>query len=114
MADLDASLTARANANLAITVIAPTLVTVPVTTAIHVTSGYITADVIDAVELRLSEYLSTSNWAWGATVRRNELISVIDQVDGVDYVSTLTLPASDTAVATNALAVAGTITVTAV
>ena len=44
---------------------------------------------------RLEEYLSVYNWSWAETVRLNDLISVIDQVEGVAYVATVAEPATD-------------------
>lgn len=94
-ATLAESLAARAAANLTVTVTDPTLVEIDVTTEIVPSGGYASVAVIEAVTARLTEYLSVTNWAWDATVRYNELISVIDQVEGVDYVTTLTTPAAD-------------------
>jgi uncharacterized phage protein gp47/JayE len=113
-ATLKADLEARANANLVVSVKDPTVTTVAVTTQVAVLDGYIEQTVLDAVDARLTDYLSPLTWAWGGVVRKNELISVIDQVDGVDYVSTLTLPAADVNIGEGNLADAGTITVTAV
>jgi hypothetical protein len=113
--DLDTSLSERANANLIIHVIDPTIVTVDVTVSIAIVAGFVEADVITAVTARLEEYLSPTTWPWSGTVRRNELISVIDQVLGVEYVGTLTTPAADVVVgADTALTDAGTIVITAV
>ncbi len=66
-----------------------------ITVEIVPVAGYTSTAVISAVETRLNEYLSVYNWDWAGTVRRNELISIIDQVPGVDYVAALTSPASD-------------------
>ena len=113
--DLPESLEQRANANLIIHVVDPTIVTVDVEVEIVVKPTFTEATVIQAVEARLAEYLSPTSWPWSGTVRRNELISVIDQVSGVDYVSDLVEPAADVVVgADTALAADGTITVTAV
>lgn len=94
-AALAGSLEERAAANLTVTVKDPTITSVSVTTEIVPLPGFSSASVIGSVVDRLNEYLSTQNWAWSGTVRRNELISVIDQVTGVDYVATLTVPAAD-------------------
>lgn len=112
---LQTSLEDRAKANLIVHVIDPTIVSVNVTAAISVQEGFVEATVINAVTARLEEYLSPTTWAWSGVVRRNELISIIDQVPGVDYVDSLTVPAADIVVgADTALADAGTITVTAI
>ena len=112
---LQADLEARAAAHLEIVVIDPTVTDVDVTVSVKVSPIYTEAHVLDAVEARLIEYLSPNTWPWTGTVRRNELISVIDQVTGVDYVDTLTLPAADINITSgSALVRADTITVTAV
>ncbi len=109
------SLELRSNANLILHVIDPTIVTVNVTAAISVTAGYVHLDVINAVKARLTEYLSPTTWSWSGVVRKNELISIIDQVAGVDYVSTVTVPSTDIVIgADKALASPGTFTITAI
>ena len=109
------SLELRSNANLILHVIDPTIVTVNVTAAIKVAAGYTSGSVISAVQARLTQYLSPTKWSWSGVVRRNELISIIDQVAGVDYVSSLTLPSADVSIgADKALASPGTLIITAV
>lgn len=113
--DLDESLENRSAANLIVHVIDPTIVSVDVDVDVAIKPGFLEADVITAVTARLQDYLSPTTWAWSGVVRRNELISIIDQVEGVSYVDTLTTPAADVVVGANtALADAGTITVTVV
>lgn len=113
--DLDTSLTARANANLSIHVDDPTITDVDITAAVSVNSSYVEADVLTAIETMLTDYLSPLNWPWASVVRRNELISIIDQVPGVDYVSALTVPAADVTLGTGStLTNAGTLVITAI
>jgi uncharacterized phage protein gp47/JayE len=110
-----ADLEVRCNANLVVHVIDPTVTTQAVTASIKVKTGYVSGTVIAAVQARLNEYLSPTTWPWAGTIRRNELISVIDQVEGVDYVSAITVPAADvTLTAGSTLADAGTLTITAI
>lgn len=114
-ADLQDSLEQRANANLIVHVIDPTITTVNVTATIGVVPTAVEADVIDAVEARLQEYLSPNTWPWAGTVRVNELISVIDQVPGVSYVGAVTVPSADIVLGEGeSLVEAGTLTITAV
>lgn len=109
------SLEQRALANLIVHVIDPTITTVNVTASIAVEATATEATVITAVETRLAEYLNPATWPWAGTVRRNELISVIDQVPGVDYVDSITTPAADIVLGVGETLVdAGTITITAV
>lgn len=92
---LEESLESRAAVNLDVVVTDPTITPIDITVEIVPVAGYTSTAVISAVETRLNEYLSVYNWDWAGTVRRNELISIIDQVPGVDYVAALTSPASD-------------------
>lgn len=113
--NLSSTLSLSAAANLLVHVIDPTIVTVNVTAEIKVKPEFVEAEVIASVVSRMNEYLNPTIWPWSGTVRRNELISTIDQVAGVDYVNSLSVPTSDVVVgADTALANAGTITVTAV
>lgn len=112
---LDTSLSQRANSNLIVHVIDPTIVTVNVTASIAIQPEFTATEVIDAVTTTLQEYLSPTLWSWSGTVRRNEIISIIDQVPGVSYVNAVTTPASDIVIGANStLASAGTITITVV
>lgn len=96
---LQAALEAKVVAGVIVHLIDPTLTSVDVTTTVHVLAGFVEADVVSDVEDALTAYLSPASWPWAATVRRNELISLIDQVPGVDYVASLTLPAADVTLA---------------
>jgi hypothetical protein len=112
---LDTEMEALTLANLEVHVIDPTVTTVNVTTQVKGLVGYLAADVQASVEEALEDYLSPMTWEWSTTVRRNELITVISNVEGVDYVDTLTTPASDTALSGHATLVTfGTISVTVI
>lgn len=112
---LVASLEEKAHAALEVHVIAPTITDVDVTTTITATAGAVAADVEAAVEQAITDYLDPDRWEWGGTVYRNELIALIDGVDGVDRVVDVTIPAGDVALAGVApLARAGVITATVV
>jgi hypothetical protein len=113
--DLQNSLEQRASANLIVHVIDPTITTIDVEATIGIVPTAVEADVIDAVEARLAEYLSPNTWPWAGTVRVNELISVIDQVSGVSYVGSIIEPAADVTLGVGeSLVDAGTFTITAV
>jgi uncharacterized phage protein gp47/JayE len=100
-------------ANLAVHVDDPDINTVDVTATLHSAAGYDTTEVQTAVEAAIRGYLSSATWDWGGTVRINELISLIDQVQGVAYVDSITAPATDLTLTGYApLAVAGTVTLT--
>ena len=70
---------------------------VPINVTVEVTnkSGYIPASVAASVQTALDQYLHPDYWAWGETVYYNELISLIDQVDGVDRVVSLSMTDPD-------------------
>lgn|SRR6185369_4733301 len=108
-----AKLEAAALANLTVHVIDPTITAVAVTATVKAKAGYVTSDVQTAVVAALTAYLDPMVWPWSGTVRRFELVSLMDQVPGVDYVVSVTTPASDVTLTGNApLADNGTLTIT--
>ncbi|HVL33900.1 MAG TPA: baseplate J/gp47 family protein [Actinomycetota bacterium] len=110
---LDEDLEAKAMANIAVHIADPTITDVDVTVSVVRDPDYDPADVQAAIEAALETYLDPSNWAWSKVVRRNELISLIDHIEGVEYVQTLDEPAADVVLPGDAaLAAAGTFTVT--
>jgi uncharacterized phage protein gp47/JayE len=78
--------------NFVVHTIDPTYTTIDVTVTVKKTSTASTQAVSEAVVAALQEYLNPQNWDWSTVVRYNELISLIDQVPGVDYVDTLQTP----------------------
>jgi len=83
----------------------PTVTEIDVEAKVTAITGFTTTAVKEAVKARLEEYLSPANWgvstlgdestatSWtnSTTLYRNELISVVDQVQGVGRVVTLKL-----------------------
>lgn len=114
-AALEAKLEASAAANLDVHVIDPTITPVNITVQVKRFPNQ-SADAVEAaVVAALESYLSPTEWAWAATVRKNELIQTISNVAGVDYVDILSVPAGDTNLAGVApLADAGVIAVTVI
>jgi hypothetical protein len=92
-----AVLQGQASANLAVHMIDPTITPVAVTATVVAIKGADTNAVMLAAEAALQAYLSPKTWPWAGTVRVNELISLLDQVQGVDYVVGVTAPAGDLA-----------------
>lgn len=92
-----AILQAQAAGNLGIHVIDPTITSVAVTATLVAVKGADTNTVKDAADAALRAYLSPKTWGWAGTVRINELVSLLDQVQGVDYVASVTVPAADLA-----------------
>lgn len=65
--------------------------TLDVDVEIHVLSGYNTTTVTNAVESFIQSYLSYSSYDYSGTIIGNAILSRISQIDGVDYVSSITL-----------------------
>ena len=86
----------HAVAGLTVTVKAPTLVTVPVNVTVTPLPGYSSAAITDGIEAAVNTYIHPDYWPWSEKIYLNEMISLIDQVDGVDRVVTLTLNGSAT------------------
>lgn len=110
---LAAEMDALAQANLAVHVIDATVTAVAVTATVKARVGYDSATVTANVTAALNTFLNPDTWTWGATVRHNDLIAVIDGAEGVDYVVSLGTPAGDATLAGEApLADLGTLTLT--
>lgn len=113
LTELEAAMEARSAAMLDVHVVHPAITDVDVTVEVVRLPGYAEADVDADVEAAIRAYVNPDSWPWAATVRRNELIALVDGVEGVDYVVSLTLPAADVALTgIGPLARAGTVTVT--
>lgn len=99
--------------NLGVHITDPTIITVPVTVTVKKISSFLDADVTANVTAALTAYLNPNTWNWSGTVRVNELITLISNVVGVDYVVTLAAPAADVAIGVDTVLVnVGTITIT--
>lgn len=106
-------LEANSIGNLSVHIVDPTINTVAVTVTVKALAGYASGTVQTSITSALNTYLNPMNWDWSGTVRRNELIALISNVAGVDYVTTLAVPAADVVLTGNApLASAGTLTIT--
>lgn len=100
---IDALLEGEREVNFVVNVIEPTVTQVKVSVTATALPGYDPADVDVAVETAIANYLSPARWgldlsgqdprAWRnvTTVRRFELIALVDRVPGVDYITALTL-----------------------
>lgn len=107
-----ADLRARSLAALQIHVIDPAVIEIDV----HAIIGYLPSatktDVDSAVYSAMVEYLNSPAWDTEPKVRRNEIITAISNVPGVDYVDNLVEPATDVDLtSTGSLAKSGTITI---
>lgn len=113
--DLDAELELAAQANLSVHVIDPTVTTVNVTVSVVKNTQYTDATAIARVQDALEAFLDSSSWDFSSTVYKNSLIAVVGGDEAVAYVSSMTVPAGDTALTGVApLTTPGTLTVTVV
>lgn len=110
---LESAMEAACLANLDVHVIDPTITAVNVTVTVRALPRY-DSDIVEAnVIAALNDYLNPATWGWGGTVRLYELVTLINNVAGVDYIESFTTPNADVALTGNApLADAGTLTVT--
>lgn len=104
---IEAAMEAIALAGLDVHVVDPTITRVDVASTVKVLAGYDGAVVAQAVEDAILAYLDPAAWEWGGTVRRNELIALVDGIPGVDYVVTLTLAVHLAGLGTADVALAG-------
>lgn len=102
----------RSLAALTVHIINPTLNTINIAATVVFEEDADLVEVTSAITDELQGYLDPKNWPWSSLVRRNSLISIITNVPGVDYVQTLTTPASDvTLTGVAPLTVSGTINI---
>jgi hypothetical protein len=98
-AALQAILEEDASTDLAVHVIDPTITAVAITVEVKALPGFVHADVEASVRADLAAYLSPATWGWSATVRKTNLVQVIENAAGVDYITSFTTPAGDVALA---------------
>ena len=112
---LEASMEEDAVAILEVHVIDATIITVPVATTVVKVAGTDSAAVQASVQDAVAAYLDPLTWQFGSTIYLNEMISLIDRVDGVDRVTTVTINGVAANFALTGIAAvpdAGTVTVT--
>lgn len=90
-ADLQADLQEDTHAALTVHVTDVATATVTVSVAVRLSDATDPVAVTTAVRQAIIGYLNPLTWDSGTTVRRNELIALVDGVPGVDYVQTVTL-----------------------
>jgi hypothetical protein len=105
---IQTAVTAKTATGLTIEVHNAELVGVGITATLKKTESAASGTVSTACETALQNYLDSDAWEWDTendrVVRKNEIVSLLDGVEGVDYVSsvTLTLPEETVAAATTA------------
>lgn len=89
-----------------------TIITQPIELEVNALPGYSTSEVSAAVTGALSAWMTPSTWQWGRDIMPSEIIDIAADVPGVDYVTTVSVPAATVTVGASGLAKAGAITVT--
>lgn len=92
---IEEDLTSRAIAGLTIVVNNATVVPIDLAVEVTAKSGYVSSTVASNVQAALDAYLHPDYWAWGSTIYYNELISLVDQVAGVDRVVSVAISDPD-------------------
>lgn len=92
---LEADLQAAAYAVLAVHVTGITITVLTMSVAVALSDASDPDAVTQTVEQAILDYLDPLTWSGGTTIRRNELISLVDQVAGVDYVSEVMITGAD-------------------
>lgn len=111
---LAAEMDERAAAMITPVVIPATITTVNIAATVEALAGYDTTEVRDACIAAIRAYVNPATWEWDASVIDTEIIALLDDVPGVDYVVSGTVtPSGTTTITTPAgLATAGTVTIT--
>lgn len=90
--DLFTSLDARTPSGLTIDVMSAELAAIDVNAVVYKTGDFIASVVKENIISALQEYLNPNSWLFtNSIVRLNEIISVIDSVEGVDHVDSVVL-----------------------
>ena len=92
--DLYNELSQQAAANLQLHIVDPTINDVDVSITVVKFADADTSAVQSAIELALQQYLNPATWDWSGTVRPNEIIALVSNIPGVDYVQSITTPAT--------------------
>jgi hypothetical protein len=79
----------RSNASLVVDVVNAEVVDVAITITVYKKEGFQSATVASSIESTLDGWLDPNSWDWNQVVRINDVIALVDQVDGVDYVSSV-------------------------
>lgn len=92
LADLYTSVTERVPTGVSVDVMSAELAEIDVEVNCVVKDGFVTTQVRTAIENTIKTYLDPNTWDWSQQfVRRNEIISLVDSVEGVDYVTSVKL-----------------------
>jgi uncharacterized phage protein gp47/JayE len=108
--ELRASMHAISAAMITVHVEPATLVTKAVTYEVTALPGYTSVALQAAISAALTSWMTPNTWTWGADIRQTDIIALIADIPGVDFVNAVTVPAGTTALAANQLAAIGAIT----
>lgn len=89
------AMNAEAQANLVVRVVDAAVTSVPVTATVMSDGTQLASEVQTAVTSAIQAWLDTDTWPWDGIVRLSKLYNVIETVPGVDYVVSVTVPATD-------------------
>lgn len=107
------TLTENASANLIVHVVDPTIVPVNIAVSVKRTGAYDETGTTANITESLIDYFNPNISGWLSVIRRNEIIALVGSTPGVDYVNTITAPATDVVLTGTApLAELGTVTIT--
>lgn len=114
---IETNLEAKAVAMLDVHVIDPTVTAVNVVATVKAKGGFVTNDVKTAIEAAINAWLDPTVWPWSSTIRLFDVVALIENVAGVDFIvaGTLTVGGAGTDFALPGdapLADVGTLTIT--
>lgn len=96
-AEIEAELEDAAIAVLQVHVVDLTIVLVTISVQVHPSDASDPDAVTAAVARAIDDYLDPLTWTYGGTVRRNEIVSLVDQVFGVDWVGEVVIQGANAA-----------------
>lgn len=99
-AEIEQSLRTRCVAGLSFYLTDVILAPITVNVSIKVSDGFSILDVRTEVDDYLTAYLSPSQYPFTTLIRKNALISLVSQIDGVEYVEDLTMATENALIAT--------------
>ncbi|MBC8092247.1 MAG: baseplate J/gp47 family protein [Pseudonocardia sp.] len=88
---IEQALEDQAIAVLDVHVVDITIVLVTMTVQVHLSDSSDPSGTSQSVRDAITGYIDPLTWSYGGTVRRNEIIALVDQVAGVDYVGVVTI-----------------------
>ncbi len=111
---IEAEMAERCAAMITPVVIPADITTINIAATVTALAGYDTDKVRDDCVAAIRAYVNPATWEWDASLLDTEIIALLDQVPGVDFVNTGTVtPSGTTTIDTPAgLAQAGTVTIT--